>query len=301
MRILDAHHRAVVALDYSRDGRLLASAGWDGTVRVWEVRTGRLLADLNLGHQAALSVAFAQSQLLLAASFRTSEMPVGAVGVFHLVSASRPDEALVPYRMWQCESECRSLAFLPGDRTLLAADAPDRVRLWDCREFRPFRQLICSGRVYSMSVDSATARLAVLIHANGTLKLFNWQTGQRIAELDRAIGRGHSVRFRHDGQQLAVACGSVVDLWSGEPEAEPLLLPHDETVLAVAYRPDGSGLYTAGHDGLVWSWDCQIGQPLADPLDWQIDTLHALAVAPDGLTAAVAGSTGQIVIWDIED
>jgi WD40 repeat protein len=301
MRILDAHQRAVVALDYSRDGRLLASAGWDGLVYVWEVGTGRKLAALNLGHQAALTVAFATARPMLAASFRTFERPGGAVGVFHLLSASRPDEALLPYRLWQCEAECRSLAFLAGDQTVLAADAPDRVRLWDLLHFRPVRQWLCTGRVYSMSLHPATQRLAVQLHASGALKVFSLHAKQVVAELTHAHGRGHLVRFRPDGRQLAVAWGATVGLWSGQPGAEPVLLPHDETVLALAYRPDGKTLYTAGHDGLIWSWDCHSGQVLADPLDWQLDTLHALAVAPDGLTAAVATNTGQIVIWDLED
>ena len=301
MRILDAHQRAVVALDYSRDGKLLASAGWDGLVCVWEVRTGRKLAVLNLGHQAALTVAFAAARPMLAASFRTFERPGGAVGVFHLLSASRPDEVLLPYRLWQCEAECRSLAFMGGDQVLVAADAPDRVRLWDLLQFRAVRQLLCSGRVYSISADLPTSRLAVLLHASGALKVFSFQTRRVMAELTHAQGRGHSVRFRPDGRQLAVAWGATVGLWSGQPGTEPVLLPHDETVLALAYRPDGKTLYTAGHDGLIWSWDCHSGHLLADPLDWQLDTLHALAIAPDGLTAAAATNTGQIVIWDIED
>ncbi len=37
LRTLAGHHRPVAMLAYSPDGRLLASAGWDCDVRVWNV------------------------------------------------------------------------------------------------------------------------------------------------------------------------------------------------------------------------------------------------------------------------
>ncbi|MEC9373541.1 MAG: hypothetical protein VYC34_06845, partial [Planctomycetota bacterium] len=46
MRIFEGHQQDVFALAYSPDGDLLASAGRDGTIRIWSVESGVCLAML---------------------------------------------------------------------------------------------------------------------------------------------------------------------------------------------------------------------------------------------------------------
>ena len=57
---LIGHTGDVVAIYFSRDGSLLASAGWDNTARIWDVRTGKAKRIINWNVKHVSGVAFSE-------------------------------------------------------------------------------------------------------------------------------------------------------------------------------------------------------------------------------------------------
>ena len=130
----------------------------------------------------------------------------------------------------------------------------------------------------------------------------------------------HSVAVSPDGRLLAVGCSTHPDLHHGAGPNVPAYLVglpdggirhelggHEESVLTVAFRPDGEHLATLGAEGTIRLWDIATGRRLrAIDLgkrirpaegDWDFPRM---GWSPDGRRLAVAASDDRILIWDPE-
>jgi WD40 repeat protein len=75
----------------------------------------------------------------------------------------------------------------------------------------------------------------------------------------------------------------------GHRTAPVLLGPHEHSITAVAFSPDGSTLATAANDGFLRFWDAGTGALLAIRGDDATRAIQALAFAPDGKRLAAVG------------
>jgi WD40 repeat protein len=281
----------VQTLAWSPDGKLLATAGWDGNVRLWDAGDGSPRGVLALGKQHVRSLAFSPDGLLLAAAsdekvVRVWETPTGRER----------------YTLAGLKAKVHAVAFSPDGMTLATADAPAgklpaEVRLWDALTGQDRGSLGVLPRdpltlAYSPDGMALAAGLA-----DGVIRQWEPMTGRELLPLVGHAAEVRALAFSPDGKQLASASKDhTARLWDPVTGQGRLVGGDKEDVRSVAYSPDGMTL-AVGANGLVRLWDLVMDRERAT-FKAHKQAVGGVAFAPDGGTLATAGWDKTVKLWD---
>ncbi|MGW0992310.1 nSTAND1 domain-containing NTPase [Streptomyces sp. NPDC002523] len=306
------HTGAVYLTSFSPDGKTLATASYDRTVRLWDVRDRsrpRPLGSPLTGHTGWVSSAvFSPDGHTLA-----SAGDDGTVRLWDVRDPAHPKPLGTP--LTGHEGTIYLVAFSPDGKTLASAGEDRTVRLWNVAH---------PGRATALGVlrgHTAPVRSVAFSPDGHTLASGGDDDGIRLWNVadprhpeplrTRLTGHTdlvHSVAFSPDGRTLASgSADDTIRLWNvADPEhAAPIGSPltgHTGPIWSVAFSPDGGRLAAASADSTASLWNVsdpaspsQVGEPLAG----SSGEMYALGFSPDGRTLATGSGDSKVRLWSI--
>ena len=135
--------------------------------------------------------------------------------------------------------------------------------------------------------------------SDGTARVWDAATGQRVAETSRQSGTVLQARFSPNGRHIVTAGHNcTVCVWETATGHETVELHgHHERVTYAAFSPDGARIVTASDDGTAMVWDAASGDVIARLSGHERNVLVG-AFSPDGGRIVTAGFDSRARVWD---
>jgi len=324
-----AVHGVPIAAVSSPDGSRWAAGAWDGSVRVWDARTGAASVLDALPREWVLAAAFSpDGSRIVAGGFAGGLSLVGADRGGLRKLRSHPTEirscsfsrdgsrlaccstsritafvldgdAAHLLRRWDDGAQTfRACAFTPDPDVVAVGDADGKVRMRRISRARPPAPIVSHEKLRSCDV-SADGRRLVTCGDDGSVKLWELPSGALLRSLPGHTRRVETARFSPDGERIVTASWDrTVRVWTVERDVPPIVLEgHRDALQDACFTGDGRRVISACMDATFRLWDAATGAELATLLG-SPDSVRRLAFTDGGTALLSASHAHDLVVWD---
>ncbi|QSV56278.1 MAG: hypothetical protein HEP80_23145 [Dolichospermum sp. UKL201] len=324
---LEGHNDAVRSVTFSPNGKIIATASEDNTVRLWNIN-GKEIRRFITNNQVFRNVKFSPNNKIIAAIGANNTIKIWEINGEELITLKGQDNQ---------DNFMNSLCFIPDSKIIAAPSQDNTIQLWsiDGQEIKtlkghkfPIWSISCS--LNSKNIITADLGGFIIIWSANGEKIKTWKAGNqsifdvsfspdgktivtaggdttiKLWNLDgkelKTIGKHDnyvtSVSFSSDGQTIiSGSADNTVKLWSIEGKELKTLKGHNNSVFSVSFNPDHKIIASASADNTVKLWNLD-QEPKT--LIGHSDSLWAINFSPNGKIIASAGDDKTIQLWSID-
>ncbi|PPS41494.1 NB-ARC domain-containing protein [Chroococcidiopsis sp. TS-821] len=278
----------ILALTYSPDREIIATAGEAGQIRLWRVADMKPISTWKGHIRWILAISFSPDGTILATGSDDRTVKLWDARTGELLRTLQGHTSWV----W-------SLAFSPDGKTLATGSDDCTVKLWDVTTGEVRQSFLGhTNRVESVSFNPQGTILASGSN-DGSIKLWDVTNGQVIQSTE-STQPIRAIAFNLDGTLLASGSDDGnVTLWDINSSSCLCLQGHTYLVQSLAFSPDRQTLASGSHDKTIKLWNLTTGQCIKT-LQGHASRVWAIAFSSNGQTLVSGGDDRLLRLWDVE-
>ncbi len=251
------HGQAISTAAFSPDGKRVASAGFDGHIRIWNTADGREVADLPLVPPANVA--------LLRFSPNGARIAAASNNLFTVfdVATAKP--------LWRENQNVLGIGWSSDGKHLAAARSDSVVRIVDAQTGKLEGECVRQNNQLTAVAFAANDKEVLAAAADYTVRRFDVATGKLLRSIPfpKLIARNRTIvhprlTFSPDGSHLAL-CDSTNGFWFWPVEGEARLLTDKEvsvSSISASISLDNRFIAIGNADGSVSIWGVESGKVL---------------------------------------
>jgi len=283
------HPGPVLRARYSSTNKHVVTVCSDSAARLWDVKTGKMIAE-PLRHTAAVTGAFFSPdglRVLTTSADRTA-------------------------RTWDVlTGEASPIVFKHGAAVLYAEYSPDgrwivtagedgAARVWDADTGEPVSPVLEHQGPIVRAHFNPQGNQVLTASKDQTFRIWDADNGKGITPFIRHLTPLTDAEFSPNGMDVVTtSTDGIGRVWSLELSNQRTdSIRHDSPITDVIFSPDGRLLATGGDDNTARIWSVVLGEPMAPPLRHN-GSVTCVVFNKDGSALLTASQDGLVRLWDV--
>ncbi len=294
---LQGHTAWLTDVAISPDGKLVATASFDQTIRVWRTETAQEVSIFKRHEETVGAIVFSPDGKYVASSSPSTVRVWSAITGEQTIELEKDGSRFV------------SITFSPDGKHLAIANGL-RAQVFEALTGKLSATMEGHTGIVSLQGENIQGHIrAIDISPDGrflltgagdnTARVWDFFTGQQIAVLDGHTEPITTARFSADGHHVLSASSDhtakIWDLKSARTIAT--LTGHSAPITDADFSRDGSMVVTGSEDSTARIWDAQKGTQLF-VLRGHSDWLHTTRFNPDGSLIVSSSKDGTARVWN---
>jgi WD40 repeat protein/tetratricopeptide (TPR) repeat protein len=320
----------ITVVRFSPDGNLLIAGAEDGTVRILDTDTGKLLDGqvkhpgavvgvvILPGNELACSIGktgdailwkIADGSTVKSWSNKDSSLTAGAISKdFRRLALGYANGEVRVYDRDQenqlgesvkYTKAITSLGFSPDGETLGMGSADGTARVFDVVTQKP-HPFVVKHKSALVSVEVGRHDVLLTASEDGIARTLNAKDGKLIAE----INTGAKIRNAHLGGSATylstILDDSTVRIWEVQTgKAAPGVIRTDDGIVDADWGPAGLSLVTASDGPVAYNWRVRDGRRVTEGMLHQ-SPVHVAAYGPNSRRIATGCKDGTLRVWRVD-
>jgi WD40 repeat protein len=291
---LEGHKNWIRSVVFSPDGKTIASASSDNTIKLWTM-DGKELTTLK-GHISGVkSVMFSPNGKTIVSGSDDGTIKLWKLDGTEIFTVKHSN--WIMRNLAEKNYGVRSVAFSPDGKTIVSGSEDQTIKLWNLEGKQLLYITGHTGLIRSIAF-SPDGKTIASGSADSTIKLWNLQ-GDELQTIKGNEYGFSSVVFSPTGKIFAAASPikDIIKIWNLEGKELADLKGHSGGVLSIAFSPDGKIIASGGLDKTIKLWNLK-GEEL-QTLKGHNGEVWSVVFSPDSKTIASGSSDNSIKLWDL--